>query len=387
MSKKLTYQEKILRMGKQQKKSAGKHVAIGLAAIVIFIIGHQIFFSPDVAEVEEKGDSEFTATFVGDIMFGRHVEDVTEKYGLTYPFEKVKPFFDNADYVSGNFENPILLQDEDNYEQIDKRIHLHTGEEAANALKELNFTMLNLANNHMMDYGAEGLNDTISALDNIGLNYVGAGENLEEATAIDYQEVNGLTIATLGYTDALVEGFSALGYRPGVARALPDNIFPMIEEANQNADLVFVNMHWGVEYDNQPHPRQTELARAMIDVGADAIIGHHSHVLQEVEKYKDGVIFYGLGNFVFDQGWSRTKDSAIVQYDLLSDGTGRFEITPLRINGAQPYVTENKYNQMKIHLQLMRNQPEENFKKEDGKLILEVDHSNVLEERGSDSEQ
>ncbi len=161
----------------------------------------------------------------------------------------------------------------------------------------------------------------------------------------------------------------------------------MIEEANQNADLVFVNMHWGVEYDNQPHPRQTELARAMIDVGADAIIGHHSHVLQEVEKYKDGVIFYGLGNFVFDQGWSRTKDSAIVQYDLLSDGTGRFEITPLRINGAQPYVTENKYNQMKIHLQLMRNQPEENFKKEDGKLILEVDHSNVLEERGSDSEQ
>ncbi|GEN86860.1 CapA family protein [Oceanobacillus sp. FSL W8-0428] len=387
MSKKLTYQEKILRMGKQQKKSAGKHVAIGLAAIVIFIIGHQIFFSPDVAEVEEKGDSEFTATFVGDIMFGRHVEDVTEKHGLTYPFEKVKPFFDNADYVSGNFENPILLQDEDNYEQIDKRIHLHTGEEAANALKELNFTMLNLANNHMMDYGAEGLNDTISALDNIGLNYVGAGENLEEATAIDYQEVNGLTIATLGYTDALVEGFSALGYRPGVARALPDNIFPMIEEANQNADLVFVNMHWGVEYDNQPHPRQTELARAMIDVGADAIIGHHSHVLQEVEKYKDGVIFYGLGNFVFDQGWSRTKDSAIVQYDLLSDGTGRFEITPLRINGAQPYVTENKYNQMKIHLQLMRNQPEENFKKEDGKLILEVDHSDVLEERGSDSEQ
>ncbi|MCT1903662.1 CapA family protein [Oceanobacillus sojae] len=387
MSKKLTYQEKILRMGKQQKKSAGKHVAICLAVIVIFIIGHQIFFSPNAAEVEERADSEFTATFVGDIMFGRHVEDVTEKYGLTYPFEKVKPFFDNADYVSGNFENPILLQDEDNYEQIDKQIHLHTGEEAANALKELNFTMLNLANNHMMDYGPEGLNDTISALDNAGLDYVGAGGNVEEATTIDYQEVNGLTIATLGYTDALVEGFSALGYRPGVARALPDNIFPMIEEANQNADLVFVNMHWGVEYDNQPHPRQTELARAMIDVGADAIIGHHTHVLQEVEKYKDGVIFYGLGNFVFDQGWSRTKDSAIVQYDLLSDGTGRFEITPLRINGTQPYVTKNKYNQKKIHLQLMRNQPEENFKKEDGKLILEVDHSDVLEERGSDSEQ
>ncbi|MFD1068027.1 CapA family protein [Oceanobacillus locisalsi] len=387
MSRKLTYQEKILRMGKRQKKTAGKHVAIGLAVIVLFIIGYQFFSSSDVAEVEERDDSEFTAAFVGDIMFGRHVQDVTEKYGATYPFEKVKPFFDNADYVSGNLENPILLQDEDNYEPIDKMIRLHADADAAHALSEMNFTMLNLANNHMMDYGAEGLNETISELNNAGLDHVGAGENVEEATAVDYQEVNGLTIATLGYTDALVEGFSALGYRPGVARALPDNIFPMIEEANQNADLVFVNMHWGVEYDNQPHPRQTELAKAMIDVGADAIIGHHSHVLQEVEKYKDGVIFYGLGNFVFDQGWSRTKDSAMVQYDLLNDGTGRFEITPLRINGSQPYVTENKYNQMKIQMQLMNNQPEENFEKEDGKLILEVDHSDALEGRSTDNGQ
>lgn len=387
MSRKLTYQEKILKMGKRHKKSAGKHVAIGLAIIVIFIIGHEIFFSPDAAEVEKRSDSEFTATFVGDLMFGRNVEDVTKKYGATYPFDKVKSYFDNADYVSGNLENPILLNDEEDYEEMDKQIHLHTDADAVHALKEMNFTMLNLANNHMMDYGAEGLNETVSELDNIGLDHVGAGENLEEATAINYQEVNGLTIATLGYTDVLTEGFSALGYRAGVAHALPDDIFPMIEEADQNADLVFVNMHWGVEYDNEPHPRQTELARAMIDVGADAIIGHHSHVLSEVEKYKDGVIFYGLGNFVFDQGWSRTKDSAIVQYDLLDDGTGRFEITPVRIRGAQPYVTNNKYYQMKIHKQLMRNQPEENFKKEDGKLILEVDHSDVLEERGSDNEE
>src|SRR5690625_5804116 len=88
---------------------------------------------------------------------------------------------------------------------------------------------------------------------------------------------------------------------------------------------------------------ESGLAKAMIDVGAEASIGKHSYVLSEVEKYKDGVIFYGLGNFIFDQGWSRTKDSAIVQYDLLSDGTGRYEITPVRIQGAQPYVTKNKY--------------------------------------------
>src|SRR5690625_6988455 len=108
----------------------------------------------------------------------------------------------------------------------------------------------------MMDYGEQGLQETVDKLDRIGLNHVGAGKNVTEATAVDYQEINGLTIATLGYTDALVEGFSALGHRPGVARATPENIFPMIEEAHEQADLVFVNIHWGVEYDNQPRSEE-----------------------------------------------------------------------------------------------------------------------------------
>jgi len=378
MSRKLTYQEKILQMGKKHKKSAGKHVIIGLIFTVVFIVGFQIFFSPSTAEVEKNAESQFTAAFVGDMMFGRHVQEVTEKRGTAYLFDKMKPYFENADYVTGNFENPVLKRAEESYEKLEKQIHLHTDAEAVKALKKMNFTTVNLANNHMMDYGEEGLQDTLETFDAAGLDYVGAGKDVEEATTIDYQEINGLTIATLGFTDSLVSGFSALGYRGGVAAATPENIFPAIEEANASADLVFVNIHWGQEYDKEPHPRQKKLAHAMVDVGADAIIGHHAHVLSEVEQYKNGVIFYGLGNFIFDQGWSRTKDSALVQYDLLSDGTGRFEIVPLRISGAQPYPTKNKYYQMKIMKQLTRNQPDENFKKEDGKLILEVDHSEVL---------
>jgi poly-gamma-glutamate synthesis protein (capsule biosynthesis protein) len=369
-------------MGKRHKKSAGKHALIGLVLTVLFMIGFGLFFSPSAAEVDKRSDSEFTAAFVGDMMFGRHVKDVADRYGFAHLFEKMAPYFAEADYVSGNLENPVLKNDEADYEKLDKQIHLHADPEVVPALKDMQFTMLNLANNHMMDYGEVGLQDTLAVLDDAGLGHAGAGKDLEEATAIDYQEYNGVKVATLGFTDALVSGFSALGYRGGVARAIPENIFPAIEEARENADLVFVNIHWGQEYDNEPHPRQKKLARAMIDVGADAIIGHHSHVLSEVEKYHDGVIFYGLGNFIFDQGWSRTKDSALVQYDLLSDGTGRFEIVPLRIRGAQPYVTKNKYAQMKIRKQLTRNQPAENFIKEDGKLILEVDHSDVLKKRG-----
>lgn len=382
MAKKLTYQEKIQRLAKKQKKRIGLHISIVLVTLLGFIVGHELFFSPDEAKVKSEADSELTATFVGDLMFGRHVQEVAQEKGYDHLFTQVSPIFEQADYVSGNFENPVIDGDEDDYEKLDKQIHLYSEPEAVHALKRNNFTLLNLANNHLMDYGVEGLNDTLNTMNDEEMPHVGAGEDVNDAIEIDYQEKNGVTIATLGYTDALVEGFSALGYRPGVARAIPRNIFPKIEEADENADLVFVNIHWGAEYDSDPHPDQRELGRAMIDVGADAIIGHHSHVLSEIEQYNDGVIFYGLGNFIFDQGWSKTKDSAIVQYDLKEDGTGQFEVYPVRIRGAQPYVTNNKYYQMKIREQLTKNQSKEDFTTtKDGHLMFEMDHSTILEER------
>lgn len=383
MSRKLSYQEKILQMAKRHKKSAGKHVVIGLIIVTLFIVGFEMFFSPKVDTVWKKAESELTASFVGDMMFGRFVKEVTDKHGTEYLFDHVKPYFDKSDYVVGNFENTIINQEASTYDKPEKSIYLNTDISSLETLKKMNFSLVNLANNHTMDYGEEALTETLAALEKVGLRSVGAGKDLEDATKIDYQEKNGLTIATLGFSDVLPAGTSALGHRGGVAAATPDNMVPAIKEAKENADLVTVQIHWGQEYDNEPHPRQEKLARAMVDAGADIILGHHAHVLQHVEKYKDAVIFYGLGNFIFDQGWSRTKDSALVQYDLLEDGTGRFEVIPLRIRGAQPYVTKNKYYQMKIMKQLTENQPSENFKKDDGKLIIEVDHSAVLEKEGS----
>src|SRR5690625_5835627 len=99
------------------------------------------------------------------MMFGRHVQEVTEKRGTAYLFDKMKPYFENADYVTGNFENPVLKRAEDSYEKLEKQIHLHTDAEAVKALKKMNFTTVNLANNHMMDYGEEGLQDTLETFD------------------------------------------------------------------------------------------------------------------------------------------------------------------------------------------------------------------------------
>src|SRR5699024_6158656 len=160
MSRKLTYQEKILQMGKRHKKSAGKHVLIGLIFTVVFIVGSQIFFSPSTAEDAKNAESHVTAAGGGEMMCGCKVQEVTEKRGTAYLFDKMKPDFENAAYVTGNFENPVLKNDEEHYKKLEKQIHLHTDAEAVKTLKKMNFTTVNLANNHMMDYGEEGLQDT-----------------------------------------------------------------------------------------------------------------------------------------------------------------------------------------------------------------------------------
>src|SRR5699024_9940677 len=129
MSRKLTYQEKILQLGKRHKKSASKHVIVGLIFTVVVMVRFQIFFSPSTEEVEKNAESQFTAAFVGDRMFGRHVQEGREKRGTAYLFDKMKPYFENADYVTGNFENPVLKNDEESYEKLEKQIHLHTDAE------------------------------------------------------------------------------------------------------------------------------------------------------------------------------------------------------------------------------------------------------------------
>src|SRR5690625_7490605 len=109
MSNKLNFQEKIQLFTKKQKKKTGRQAVLGLFVTGFLIFTYVLFAGSSVAKVEDK-DNEFTASFVGDMMFGRHVNDVIEERGTEYLFEKVQPIFNQSDYVSGNFENPVLLQ-------------------------------------------------------------------------------------------------------------------------------------------------------------------------------------------------------------------------------------------------------------------------------------
>ena len=384
MGRKLDVKEKILKFVKVTKKKTNTHVWITLVILTVFMYGTIWLSKPGEAQVNQNQNTLVTATMVGDIMFGRNVEEVTDRYGSEHLFRYVKPYFDQADYSTGNFEHPVTLSDD--YEEQEKYIHLQTKAQSVETLKKLNFSVLNAANNHSMDYLENGLNDTIRTFQQFDLDVVGIGKNLEEAGRIDYQMVNGIKIATLGFTDAYVAGSGATQSNPGVLRAKPEIFIPLIHEAKENADLVVVNAHWGQEYDTEPSPRQKKLAETMADSGADIILGHHPHVLQSVDVYKNTVIFYSLGNFIFDQGWSNARESAIVQYKLLKNGVGRFEITPILIREATPAPLgkEDGYYKEKIFKRLIGDSSNDiSIKEEDNKLVFTVDHSDVIKKGSS----
>lgn len=386
MKRTLNFQEKLLIFIKRTKYKNLRYIAVILPILVIFLVASTwIGRTDEVKDVEPRKNQKLTMTMVGDVMMGRHVGEVTKRHGADYLFRHVKPYFDASDYVSGNFEHPILKNDASKYEQTDKSIHLYTDMDAIHAVKNAGFTVMNLANNHLMDYGEEGLRDTLDVFDRYNMDYVGGGENRKEAKEhINYQDVNGVRVATLGFTDAFVEGTIATKDRNGLLSANPDVLFDMIEKAKNedhgNADLVVVNVHWGQEYDTEATPRQKALAKAMVDAGADIIIGHHPHVLQSFDVYKDGIIFYSLGNFVFDQGWTRTKDSAMVQYNLTEDGKATIDVIPLQIEEATPRLATGYFDQLRVYRQLTKETAENVYwSKQDNKIEIIANHKHVID--------
>jgi len=377
--KKLQLKEKTLYYTKKTKPHTNKHVIITAICLALFIcvftLFENILAKPASIAEEKQNDDILTAAMVGDIMMGRHLESVTARHGSEYLFRYLKDFLRETDYVTGNFEHPVTNSSE--YDEADKNIHLSTDHEAVETLNDVGFTVLTLANNHTMDYLEEGYHDTVDAFEKGNLSYVGIGDNLEQLQSVHYETINDLTVATLGFTDIAPGPVSQMS--PGVIPLDPELFMPLIAEAREQADLVFVHAHWGQEYDSGVTTRQRELAKAMSDAGADVIIGHHPHVLSSFDVYNDTVIFYSLGNFIFDQGWSRNKDSAIVHYTLTESGEGLFEITPLRMKEGTPRPTSNPYYKSRIFRALTKHTSDSvNWKKKGSKIIIAVDHTCLL---------
>jgi len=233
-----------------------------------------------------------------------------------------------------NLENPIT----DRTQKVEKEFNFKMNPKYLGILELAGIDVVTLANNHVFDYGPEGLLDTIHYLDSIGVKHVGAGGNLSDARRPVVFEIKHLRVGLLGYFGN--GAFAATSTQPGVAPRVKEMLRSDIQALKQieKVDYAVVNVHWGLEKSLYPQEWQIDLAHFAVDAGADLVVGHHSHVLQGVEKYKNSVIAYSLGNFLFGGNSKSTYDTAILKVELRR-GFRSVSIVPVRVKDWQPYVS------------------------------------------------
>jgi poly-gamma-glutamate synthesis protein (capsule biosynthesis protein) len=210
--------------------------------------------------------------------------------------------------------------------------------------------VVGLTGNHILDYGDQTFLDTLSLYQENGIQYFGGGKDYTDAHTPAVIEVNGVTFAFLGYNIIPPVSSFATDYEPGSAELEMNSMISDIESASSKYNFVLVDMQWGNEYENDPLSYQVEYGRAAIDAGADIVTGVHPHWVQKMEYYGDGVIFYGIGNLLFDQMWSeRTREGVMVRHYFYGDSHVGFDLIPTIIyEGAQPRPVTEDVDTMRI---------------------------------------
>ena len=271
---------------------------------------------------------DVTIHFVGDIQFSGKVAELLEKNGYDYPFAKLGSMFKSDDLTIGNLETPVT---HGGTGATDKTYVYKSSPKSLQAMAAAGFDAVNLANNHILDQGVEGLVDTLTYLNDYGIAHAGAGMNEADAYEPAYFERKGMKIALLGFSRVVpVTSWKADGNRAGVAEAYDSTrAVEAIKTARKKADLVIVVAHWGEERVSTPNADQTRLAHEFVDAGADLIIGGHPHVLQGLEYYKGKWIAYSTGNFIFTKSTNEeTWKTAVFQARCSPEAACSMKVIP-----------------------------------------------------------
>jgi len=247
---------------------------------------------------------------VGDVMMGRGIADESR------PFAAVAPWLRSADVTLGNLECVIAQAGAPRPGPY----RLRASPPAAATLREAGFDVLGLANNHALDFGPEGLAETVARLKEAGIATAGVGPDAGAATQPLIREVDGVQLALLAFNAVpdpenrpQDKGWIQAGWDREQVKAI-------IAAASTQADAVIVSVHWGYEYEFRPDPAQRDAAQAMLDAGADVVIGHHPHVVQGTQIGAGQFVAYSLGNFLFDQQQGETQQGLALR--AFFDGQG-----------------------------------------------------------------
>lgn len=230
--------------------------------------------------------SKDTIQFVGDVLLSRHVETLLDAYGSDYVYSKMPPVSSSTILV-GNFEASIPV---DHVHTPDLTFNFSVDPQHLNALHKYGFNYLGLSNNHTYDNGLAGFQNTVFELTKNNMKPFGDPSTLG-TSSVSYIQLQDAIVA-------IVALYAVVG-EPDL-----DKLQVLLEQASVSSDFQVAYIHWGTEYELTHSKFQQTLSYRLIDLGVDVIIGHHPHVVQDIEIYKDGLIFYSLGNFIFDQYFS-----------------------------------------------------------------------------------
>lgn len=237
--------------------------------------------------------------FTGDVMLGRGVAKVIRYGGADRLFTpSVDSLFASADVVVANLECPATATES----PVNKRFVFRADPAVLPALRNHGITHLNLANNHSIDHGRRGLTDTYRNILACGLVPIGYGSNAAEAARPNLIGGGPHPVYILASLRVMSENYVHMADRPGVCESSVAVLCDTIAAVRRRSPsaCVIVCPHWGVEHTLHPTPEQRAEARRLIDAGADAVVGHHTHTAQDIENYRGRPIFYSLGNFIFD---------------------------------------------------------------------------------------
>jgi poly-gamma-glutamate synthesis protein (capsule biosynthesis protein) len=296
--------------------------------------------------IEREQKDEATLVFVGDVMFSRNVAAAIGRHNndYTFPFQFTEQYLRAADMSFCNLECPVTERGE----LVTKNYTFRASPQCLTGLKSAGIGAVSVANNHVLDYGPLGLEDTLNSLAQSQITYVGICTNDEPQTPAIF-DLRGIRVGYLAYADPVptysyAKEFLAYPTRP--AKGEKATIQADIARLRPQVDVVIVSIHWGVEYQTSADAWQHELGQFIIDAGADIVAGHHPHVQQDPELYKKGLIIYSMGNFVFDQHTRpATRLSRLYRVYVNKQGLVRAEYLPLEISDKewQPTPTAQKF--------------------------------------------
>lgn len=291
--------------------------------------------------VSAFGADTLNIVFTGDILLDRGVRRVINLHGMDHLFsDGIDSVFQSAQIVVSNLECPATKIEAPVFKQ-----YIFRGEpEWLDTLKQHGITHLNLANNHSIDQGREGLLDTKRNVEAAGMVPIGAGANMEEASEPVLLASSPRKVWLLPSLRLALENYAYLKDKPCVSQEPMDSLMQRVFQLRKadSTAVIIVSLHWGGEHTLKPVPRQRMEAHQLILAGANALICHHTHTLQTIETFQGKSIYYSIGNFIFDPTRPMNAEACIVRLRITSDAL-KTETLPVQIRHCVPYIMENQH--------------------------------------------